>query len=62
MHDPSHYRQQAQRARRLARAQTNREIEALLSQMAREYDDIALDIEPDAIEVRHSELMPQTRR
>ena len=62
MHDPSHYRQQAQRARRLARSATNFEVEALLSQMAQEYDDIAVDLENGAVEVRHPELMPQKYR
>ena len=39
----------------------NREVEALLSQVAREYDDIAEDLENGAVEIRHPELMPQTR-
>lgn len=57
----SHYRDQARRARRLAHSLNNREVEALLSQVAREYDDIAEDLENGAVEIRHPELMPQTR-
>ena len=62
MHDASHYRQQARRARRLAQGTPNREVERLLSQVASEYDDIAEDLENGAVEIRHPELMPQNRR
>ena len=62
MHEALHYRHQAERARRLARAVTHRDVEALLSQMAQEYDDIATDLENGAIDVRHPELMRQARR
>ena len=61
MQDASYYRDQAERARRLARAITNRETEALLSRVARDYEDFAEDLETGAIEIRHPELMPQTR-
>jgi hypothetical protein len=37
------------------------EIQEMLGQMARDYDDIAEDLENDAIEIRHPELMPQRR-
>jgi hypothetical protein len=62
MHDPSYYRRQAERARRLARTVTSRETAAALSEAARDYDDIVEDLENGAIEIRHPELMPQTRR
>jgi len=55
MHDPFYYRDEAERARRLARFVTSRETAAALSQAAREYDDIAEDLENGAIEVPHSE-------
>ena len=61
MHDASYYRAQAQRARRLAHSQTNRDIQDLLSRVARDYDDIAEDIEGGAVEIRHPELLPQKR-
>ena len=34
----------------------------LLSQIARDYDDIAEDLETGAVRIRHAELMPQRRR
>jgi hypothetical protein len=32
-----------------------------LSRAARDFEDIAVDLERGAVEVRHPELMPQTR-
>jgi len=61
MHDASYYREQAERARRLAAAVTDRETAAALSRAARDFEDIAVDLERGAVEVRHPELMPQTR-
>ena len=62
MHDASYYREQAERAARLARSQTRRDVEELLQRMARDYADLAEDLETGAVEIRHPELMPQTRR
>ena len=62
MRDAGHYRQQAARARRLAGAIGNREMQEQLGRIATDYDDIATDIEQGAVEVRHPELMPQLRR
>jgi hypothetical protein len=62
MHDPSYYRSQAARARRLALVPSDRETQDTLLQMAQDYLDIAVDLERGAIEIRHPELMPQTRR
>jgi hypothetical protein len=59
--DASYYRGQADRAYRLARAQTNRELEDLLLRVSRDYRDIAEDLETGAIDIRHPELMPQQR-
>ena len=61
MRDAIHYRQEAARARRLARSVTNGGVEAILLQIAHQYEDIAVDMETGAIEVRHPELT-QTRR
>ena len=62
MHDPSYYRSQAERADRLAMGPRDRETQEVLQQMARDYTDIAEDLESGAIEVRDPELMPATRR
>jgi hypothetical protein len=61
MENAPYYRGQAERARRLAHSLTNREVEALLERIAQDYDDIAVDLENGAIEVRHPELMPQSQ-
>ena len=60
MHDPSYYREQAERARRLA-ARTHAEIDATLLRMAQDFDEIAEDLEKGAVEVQHPERMPQNR-
>jgi hypothetical protein len=62
MEHPSHYRRQAARARSLASNAHQREIHDMLRQVAREYDEIATDIERGAVEIRHAELMPQNQR
>ena len=62
MHHVSYYREQASRARRLARQLHQHDASNLLSQIAADYDDVAEDLENGAVEIRHSELMPQNRR
>ena len=62
MQRPDYYRAQAERARRLARSINHPDVIKQLQQMARDYDDIVDDLEVGAIEIRHPELMPQTRR
>lgn len=62
MMDADYYREQAARARRLAGAVADREMQEQLRRIAVDYDDIATDLENGAIEVRHPELMPQLRR
>ena len=59
MQKPSYYREHAERARRLARSQTTRDVETMLDRMARDYDDLAEDLENGAVEIRHPELMLQ---
>jgi len=61
MYDPSYYREQAERAKRLGDATTDRDIAELLTRVARDYAEIAEDLEVRAIEIRHPELMPQTQ-
>ena len=62
MMNANYYRQQAARARRLAAAIGNQEMQEQLKRMAIDYDDIAVDLELGAVEVRHPELMPQQHR
>jgi len=61
MYDPSYYRSQADRVRRLAGVPTDRETQNTLREMAQDYLDLAEDLERGAIEIRHPELMPQNR-
>jgi hypothetical protein len=61
MENAPYYRGQAERARRLAQSLTNREVGALLERVAQDYEDIAVDLESGAVEVRHPELMPQNQ-
>jgi hypothetical protein len=60
MNDPAYYRDQADRARRLA-SQALGEIGDTLSRVARDFDEIAQDLETGAVEIRHPEMMPQNR-
>jgi hypothetical protein len=63
MRSPSYYRDQAERARRLARSVTDRErAKGILSQVAQEYDELAEDLEGGAGEIRHPELTLETYR
>lgn len=59
MEDASYYRERAERARRLARSQTTRDVEEMLAAVAQDYDELAEDLEKGAVEIRHPELMPQ---
>ena len=59
MHRASYYRDQAERARRLARAQTQHETRAVLLGVAQDYDELAEDLEDEATEIRHPELMAE---
>ena len=60
MEDAAYYRAQAERARRLARGQRT-DVARDLRQIASDYDDIAVDLESGAVEIRHPDLMPQNR-
>lgn len=62
MNRASYYRDQADRARRLAREQTHHETKALLLRVAQDYDDIAEDVENGAVEILHPEMLPQRNR
>src|SRR5207248_2899576 len=56
-----HYREQAERAARLARGVTRSDVAEQLQRIARDYADLAEDLEIGADEIRHPELMPQRR-
>jgi hypothetical protein len=60
MHDPSYYRDQAERARRLAMEPTDSETKERLRELARDYLEIAEDLERGTAEIRHPELLPQS--
>lgn len=63
MMNPDYYREQANRARRLAHELANRpDIARDLERIALDYDDIVTDLEAGAVEIRHPELMPQLQR
>lgn len=62
METAEHYREQAARARRLADRSHDAQLVETLGTFAREYDEIAEDLQAGAIAVRHPELMPQRRR
>jgi hypothetical protein len=61
MHEAAYYREQAERARRLAN-HADGEMYASLLRIAQDFDDSAEDLEVGAIEIRHPELLPQNRR
>ena len=52
------YRRHAARARRLAPGLAEKTRQQLES-FAREYDEVAEDLEAGAVEIRHPELMPR---
>jgi hypothetical protein len=61
VHNADHYRQQAERAWRLSICITDPAARNALASLAKDYDEIVQDLESGAIEVRHSELMPQKK-
>ena len=56
MHRARHYRELADHARQLAQATWQDDLENTLRCVAREFDEIADDIEAGATEVRHPDL------
>jgi hypothetical protein len=53
----SHYRELADHTRQLAEATWQDELEEMLRRVARDFDEIAEDIEAGATEARHPELL-----
>ena len=61
MHDAQYYRYYAARARRLAHTVVGWRGREALRHFAKDYDEIAEDLEIGAIEIRHPEWLPQLR-
>jgi hypothetical protein len=61
MERPDDFRGMAQRARRLAGMAHQPKVTEILRRAAQDFDEIAEDIEAGAVEIRHRELMLQTR-
>ena len=59
MQSPEYYRENAAKARRLSATITPSETSEMLERLARDYDDIAVDLERGAIEIVHPSLLPQ---
>jgi hypothetical protein len=59
MYEASYYREQADRAQRLSARTTDPEMRDALVSTARDFNEIAEDLERGTIEIRHSERMPQ---
>jgi hypothetical protein len=62
MHSAKYYREQAEHARKLAGMVHQPDLIESFKRMATDYDDIAEDLETGAIEIRHSERLPQLKR
>jgi hypothetical protein len=59
MQSADYYRETAAKARRLSATITPSETSELLQKLARDYDDIAVDLERGAIEIVHPSRLPQ---
>jgi hypothetical protein len=59
MHSPLYYRSQATIARRLASKATNEVLSEFLNQTSKDYEDIALELEPGGVETQHPDLVRQ---
>jgi hypothetical protein len=59
MQSAAYYREHAGRARRLKSSIITPDIVATLDRLARDYEDIATDLDRGAIEIVHPERLPQ---
>ena len=57
MNRASYYREQANHLRELADLTWQPELEVVLSTLARDYDQVANDLDADRSEIRHAELL-----
>jgi hypothetical protein len=55
----AHYRNKAERARRLADLSWQPDLQDTLRSLAKDYDEIAEDMESGAPEIRHAELLDE---
>ncbi len=63
MMEPDYYREQAGRARRLARGIANLpDVARQLHDMAQDFEELAAEIEAGAVGVRHPELLSVKQR
>ena len=62
MQNARYYREQAERAWRWAGSIGDPELRKMLERLAQDYEDIAVDLELGAIEIRHPEILPQRNR
>jgi hypothetical protein len=53
----TYYREQADHVRRLAEMTWQDDLEVLLRRVARDYDEVADDLEAGVNEIRHAELL-----
>jgi len=61
MQSAAYYREHAARARRLRNSIVTPDMVATLDRLARDYEDIAIDLERGAIEIIHPERLPQRK-
>ena len=59
MQDPAYYRLMAAQAKRLADAVHQSDVQQVLRRLARDMDEIAIDLENGAIEIVHPDRLPQ---
>jgi hypothetical protein len=59
MQEARYYRREAARARRLANAINHPDARDALLNMAKDYEEIATDLERGAVKIDHPELLPQ---
>jgi hypothetical protein len=57
MEGASYYREQADHVRRLAEMTWQADLEAMLRRVARDYEEVAEDLEGGVTNVRHPELL-----
>jgi hypothetical protein len=62
MHDASYYRAEAAHFRQVAERVHQPDVEIQLLNAARDFDEIAEDLERGLVEIRHRELLPQKKQ
>ncbi len=60
MQSANYYREQARRTRRLRDIVSGRELIGLFNRIAKDYDEVAADLENGAVHVVFPDRMPQT--